>query len=1051
MMEILIALIALALFITGVVLVIRVLTLPGEVRAVTEKMASMERELRAVQSRLDAARARIDRLEGGAAPEAAPPPPKKAGPSVAAMITPPLPDEVQPEFVPAISRRVPEATAARRSAALPDTGVSVPPPLPVQAAAPIRAMREEPAESTIGAWLKSLGPKDPNMTWEMALGTYWLPRLGALAMSAAIVFLLTLAFQKWGAPVRVAMGYGVAGALLGIGWRLDRSYPKYARVLFGAGFALTYFVTFAAHFVEFAQVFETPYLSLAGQAAIVIIWAAMAQRRRSPVIAGIAVLTGHFAIALATHSIAAPGPYSVAGIVFLSAGGAFFLARNGWYAVAGLGLLASYANHFYLMSQIDSQGTVSEFVVGIAVLSVYFLVYALAELFSPEELRRGRVPFWFRNGFVTVNSLCVLLLGAIQMQGYDFAREQPEIFYYALAAALLAICLAYLRVRSGDPLYNAYFVKGISATTLGLAFQFDSHTLTASLAIESLVLLYASRRSGLLVSRVVAVAAGALAVAQGVSTIFWSDAIAYAAEGYAARAGEAGTVVLAMLGAALLYQRTDWGPRSPSTSRFSPETRLLLWQLDLLAAPPSRYEDAKKPAGGVLIPSIFSVCAAGLAAGFAAMLVAPEDYALAAAIGALALTLAATAVRATPYALASFVLTGVAAFTASFQFRGLSFPDIFGGYRETQSVPLDRAAPILACFALIALASEKRYLGHFTGLSLHQMRKVSYALYGVFALLLGLLLDHTIGSSAWTAAALLIAAASLALAAIPLQRQALAWCGVALLAWAAARWNNDWTAEATRGFLASAWAAIALAAAGERYYKQLGVKYAGPAVLLIAASVFVPYVYHEAPREWVALGWTLGAAALVAHGGILRVRTSGAIGAGLLLIASIYESIYTQTHDASTRAIILGFAAPALCWIASERAARKFAPGMGLAAPLGPISGAMAAIATALLVLMLYRLPQLAEFYLTISWSVLAVALFGLAIAFREKLYRYCGLAVLGLAFLRVALIDTRQLEAVPRIFALGGIGFVALALGFGYSRVFARSESAIPKDDDAR
>ena len=68
--------------------------------------------------------------------------------------------------------------------------------------------------------------------------------------------------------------------------------------------------------------------------------------------------------------------------------------------------------------------------------------------------------------------------------------------------------------------------------------------------------------------------------------------------------------------------------------------------------------------------------------------------------------------------------------------------------------------------------------------------------------------------------------------------------------------------------------------------------------------------------------------------------------------------------------------------------------------------------------------------------------LFGLAVAFREKTYRFCGLAVLGLATLRAAVIDTRELEALPRVFALGGLGLVLLALGYGYVRVFARENT---------
>ena len=108
------------------------------------------------------------------------------------------------------------------------------------------------------ARIKNLGPNDPDMSWEMALGTYWLPRFGALAVSVVIVFLLTLALQRWGPPIRVGLGYLVSVTFLVAGWRFDRKYPGYARVLFAAGFALTYFVTFATYYVPFARLFDRP-------------------------------------------------------------------------------------------------------------------------------------------------------------------------------------------------------------------------------------------------------------------------------------------------------------------------------------------------------------------------------------------------------------------------------------------------------------------------------------------------------------------------------------------------------------------------------------------------------------------------------------------------------------------------------------------------------------------------------------------------------------------------------------------------------------------------
>ncbi len=1034
----LIGFLVIGLFIAGIVVAVRVLTLPGEVRAVTERMASMERELRSVESRLEAARARIDQLEGGAAPKTpAALVPGKAEPSIAAMAVPPLPQESEWRIPPPVSMEREVAKVTKEVIAPgPDRDV-VPPPLPVTPSRSAPLLDEEPAESAFGTWLKSIGPKDPNMTWEVALGTYWLPRLGALAISTAMVFALTIAFQRWGAPARVAMGYGVAAAFLGFGWWLDRKYPKYARVLFGAGFALTYFVTFATYFVEFAKIFDTPYLTLAGLAAIVVAWAALAQRRQSPVIAAVAMLVGQFTIALATYSIEDPGPYSILGIVFLSVGGAFFLARNGWYFVAGLGLVASYANHFYLMTQVKNTGTVAEFVTGMAVLSTYFLVYAAAEFLSPDTLRRGRVPFWFRNAFATFNSVVFLLYGTMTMQGFDFAREEIELFYYSFAAVLLGFSIAYLRLRDADPLYNTYFVKGISAATLGLAFQFDAHTLTVSFALESAILLFAARRTGLVVTRIVALGAGALAVVHGSWVLLVSDSVSYGAEGYWPRVIEAGAIVGALLGAALLYQRTDWSTRSPARTRFGDAIDLALWQLDLLAAPPASESTARKPADGLLFPILFSFSAACLFIGHAYWLTASGDWPLALAAAAAVLTVGAALLRTTPFGVAAFALFATAVFTS------LPLREFRPGGLWDANAPSAPAIPILALLAVVALASEKRYFGRFTGLALHQKPSLPFVLYGAFTALLGLYLAAAFASAAWAIGALLIATVVFAAAAIPLHRLALTWCSTALIAWAAFRWNIDWHSEATNGFLVAAWIGIAVAFALERYFARLGVKYAGDALVAVAACFFVPYVFREVPREWIALGWAAGAAVLLAYGGFFRGRTAVVLGLVLLMVASLRQVIYVQEHAAGTWPILLGFAVPAVLWIGVERTTQRVAARMNLAisAPaVTPLCGLAAGIATALLVLMLYRLPQLAEYYLTISWSVLAMTLFGLAIGVRERLYRYCGLAVLALASLRVVLVDTRELELIQKVLAWGGLGIVLLILGFGYAKVFART-----------
>lgn len=1041
MFETLLLLIVLGVFVGGIVLVIRIFTLPGEIRRVQHEVGELKREVISLDARLAAAHKKIDQLSRGEAPTAVShPEPKPEVVTTPHSIAPGI--EIVREEEEAAEVFAEEVAPAMFRASEP---ADTPPPLPARKSTPpppVYSAPPEPSESAFAQVLKALGPKDKNMTWEVALGTFWLPRLGALALSTALVFLLTIGFQRLGAPARVAMGYGVAAALLGLGWWLDRKYPKYARVLFGAGFAMTYFVTFATYFVEFAKIFTTPYVTLAGLAAIVAGWAGLAQWRKSPVIAGIAMLVGQFTIFLATATIENPGPYSILGIVFLSIGGAFFLARNGWYAVAGLGLVASYANHFYLMREIESTGAVGEFVTGMAVLSTYFLVYAAAEFLSPEAIRR-RVPFWFRNAFVAFNSIMFLLYGTMTMQGFDFTRDVVELFHYALAAALLAFSIAYLRLRDRDLLHNTYFVKSITAATLGLAMQFDAHTLTASLAIECALLLFAARRTGLIVTRLVALAAGALAIAQGGWTLLMSDSIAYGAEGFFARFAEAGVVLVSLFGAALLYQRTDWSTRSPARLRFSDATNFLLWQFDLVAAPPSSVPNPQKPLQGLLFPFVLATSAALLYAGQSYRLTIPEDWAVALAAGAFTLSIAAWTLRSLPFGAAALMLYAMTTGIASLLLGDVNVP-LF--WENPDAARDEHALLLLLLMSPVAVFSETRFFGRYAGLALHRQQSTPYLLYGAVAWLIGLHFTTSIASPAWSVGALMIAAAIFAALAIPLHRLALAWCSTALIAWAAWHWNLEWSNVATREYLAMAWIGIAAAFALELYFARLGVKYAGDVLIGLAAFLFVPYVFHEAPREWIALGWTLGAAAFLAYGGLLRNRTAVAIGVAILAAASLRQAIYTQGHAASTASIILGFAAAAALWIAIERTANRLAGRMSIALPASvhaPLCGIAAGLATALLVLMLYRLPQLAEFYLTVSWSILAMALFGLAIAFREKLYRYCGLAVLALASVRVVAVDTRELELIQRVLAWGGLGIVLLILGFGYVKVFTRDQNA--------
>ena len=74
-------------------------------------------------------------------------------------------------------------------------------------------------------------------------------------------------------------------------------------------------------------------------------------------------------------------------------------------------------------------------------------------------------------------------------------------------------------------------------------------------------------------------------------------------------------------------------------------------------------------------------------------------------------------------------------------------------------------------------------------------------------------------------------------------------------------------------------------------------------------------------------------------------------------------------------------------------------------------------------------------FYLTASWSLLALALFGVGLFMRERMYRWVGLGVLAFALGRVVFFDVWKLQPVYEILSFMALGIVLLVLGFIYSK----------------
>lgn len=915
--------------------------------------------------------------------------------------------------------------------------------------------------------------------WEAQLGTYLLPRVAVVCISIAVVFFLSLAIERWGAAwmpyVRVAVGYAVSAGLLLLAWRSEAKYGGLARVLYGGGFAAMYFVTFATYYIRFARVFSSPVPTLLLLAAIVVAWTIVAQFRQSRIIAVLVTGLGHLTVLLSTLTLEVSGPFAMMGLVALSAGSAFFLLRNRWYYVASLGLIGSYVNDVIVSAHSPAGNPHTDFGGSMGVLVIFFLVFALAELFSPEELRRKTVPGWFRNAFVTVNTAAFLLIGTVVVDNFDFTRGHQDLFRIAAAGLLMVIGLGYLRLRAGDPLFNIYFVKSVAIATLALATRYGGDTLSVCLAVEMVVLLFSARRSGLVVMRVLAFGVACLAFVQSLDAAFlttfgadMSTRIApmhfapadYAAPGYLAHVIQAALGVLAFLASSLLYQRTDWSLRAPKTVPFSPGISALCWRLDLIAECPAGLKETDRPFGGLLFPYLYALAGAILFVAYTVPLVHEGHRFIVLAGGALLMTVSAAFLSSRPFGLAAVGLFILAAFPAGI--RELSHP-------ETLNRVFVIAGLIMA--GAVALASEGSRIGKRAGLAFHQHVVSPYALYGLCAWLTGLFLVKELpgvnGVFALTAAAAVSAALTPVLHAAALAGISggfMLWANVVYLPAAVHHLHGN-----SARFDAAACVLVVLSLLLDRYFSSHGKRtkispYLCAVLTVNAIAVLLCHFEVRIDPEWLVAATALACYGFLVYAAAFRAPVACVVAFAGMVLASLRHMVEVFSAVSLAPGLVTAFGLLTVFCIAAERLFVWWMPRFGGTLDWVKLENGWAlkrsenalapiALATALFIVMLSRVPYLVHSnlaFITIGWFALAAGLFGLAFFFRQRFYRYAALGVILLSLGRLFLIDMKEQDPLLRVAAFAVVGAGLLCISVGYYKWMSRTRSRSEDDEDA-
>jgi hypothetical protein len=367
-----------------------------------------------------------------AEPHAATPPP----PAIHKPVEPPsagLPavPEVQKPVPPVVAPLPPAPALPPRTPPTPET-----PRVEPAAAHPVSPLKpltpppvDRPAAPPPPPVSPSRGPapvssRDLGSQLEQTLGTNWLNKIGIITLVIGISLFLAYKFPSLSNSAKIILCYAVSFLILGTGVYLERldRYRVFARALVGGGWALTFFVTYAMHFVPYTRVIDAQSVDLTLLFLVAAVMVAHTLRYDSQVVTGLAFLLAFTTVAISQNTI-----YSLSAGAILALGLVAIVHRRQWFELEVFGILASYGNHFLWLAKVivpaaGHHRIFPEFVPSTILLCLYWATYRWSYI-----ARRIQTP-----AQENVSTLAALLDTSLLLALFKYQSVRPELAFYAL-------------------------------------------------------------------------------------------------------------------------------------------------------------------------------------------------------------------------------------------------------------------------------------------------------------------------------------------------------------------------------------------------------------------------------------------------------------------------------------------------------------------------------------------------------------------------------------------------------------------------------------------
>jgi Predicted membrane protein (DUF2339) len=841
-------------------------------------------------------------------------------------------------------------------------------------------------------------PKPPPGSFEMRLGTYWLVRVGIVVLLTGLAFFGYFAYEhvvpRLGPAGKVTLLYLASAALLGLGQWFQRNQVKaslrnWGQVVFAGGLASVYFTTYAAHHFQNLQVIP----SALWDGVMLMAWAGfmvwLADRKQSEVLALFGIGLAYY-----TSFVTDIGHFTLFSNLVLSGAALTFLIRNRWAALSYVSLVATYAGYFWWRFMVDGQPVwrteeLERFWDGNLFLLGYWLIFSVAWFVSKNErfVRHERLAFLSFNNAAFFTLITLSLLPG--------RRDWFWMFSLGYGAVLLGVTVLAKRLIPKEPVaWNLCLAKGLVLITVGFIAKFSGLHLGLLLAAQSVVLAVAGERLRLRVVRIGSGLVGLLALAWTVANVK-----AFDSEG----------LVLGTAVGAMLVFNSIW------SARFEPEIVSAAHSGSALRSPALRLRTTWFAFLGLISWLVTTWRNA-----------APEWFPVLVTGEAVFLTLSIYPLRVRELAMLGQLFVALGQLNLAQQLAA----------REQAVTGWSPLLTLAGALFLLHWWQRQRRLDvepHFrVGVQMvHAFGICAVTHFWVYPdqtpawwmVWSGLLALGFTGYAAATRAWPLAVAGQLFLVsgALTLARQFLGD-------------HPDWYLPlpliASFGGLSYLGTRLWGRAAGPESQLKTSLAALGMAYRWIAFAMLLAWVNESIPdREQC---WVLALLSLVCFAWAGRDPNHQPLWfSGLAIAFSFYRFYWGETSYLPVYAPNL---LAVLALLGQERAARLRPERYPVPPPVH-----QGAILAGVLSLWFYMTHWVhlhwGGFYVTVSWSVLALALFLCGLAMRERLYRWLALGLLACALGRVVLFDVRKLETIYRVLSFMALGIVLMVLGFIYNK----------------